>query len=96
MKMIEIDEASLADYGRKKRQEETWVLTRHGKPVAAVVPLRRGMDAETFSLSHDPEFIEVINRSWVNYKTKGGVSSQEMRRRLGLSKPARKSRRKTR
>jgi antitoxin (DNA-binding transcriptional repressor) of toxin-antitoxin stability system len=92
---MEIDEASLAEYGRKQPRE-TWVLTRRGKPVAAVVPVRDGMDAETFGLSHNPAFIELINRSWAGYKKKGGISSEEARRRLGLAKPARKSRRKTR
>jgi antitoxin (DNA-binding transcriptional repressor) of toxin-antitoxin stability system len=92
MRTVEIDEASLAEYGRNARGE-TWVLTRRGRPVAAVVPVRDGMDAETFALSHNPAFIEIINRSWMGYKKKGGVSSAEARRRLGLGKPARKSRR---
>jgi len=95
MRTIEIDEASLAEYGRKQRRE-TWVLTRRGKPVAAVVPVRDGMDAETFALSHNPAFIEIINRSWTSYKKNGGVSSEEARRRLGIDKSSRKSRRKAR
>ena len=92
MKTLEIDEASLQEYGRKRRKE-TWVLTRRGKPVAAVVPLRDGTDAETFGLSHNPAFIELINRSWATYQKKGGASSEEARRQLGLGKPARKARR---
>ena len=95
MRTVEIDEASLAEYGRKQRRE-TWVLTRRGKPVAAVVPVRDGMDAETFALSHNPAFIKIINRSWTSYKKKGGLSSEEARRRLGLAKPAHKSRRRAR
>ncbi len=89
MRTVEIDEASLAEYGRKHRRE-TWVLTRGGRPFAAVVPVRDGMDAETFALSHDPAFIEIINRSWTGYQKKGGFSSEEARRRLGLGKPLRK------
>jgi hypothetical protein len=61
MKTVEITEASLAEYGRKTAKE-TWVLTRRGKPVAAVVPIRRGLAFETFSLSHSPDFIDLINR----------------------------------
>jgi antitoxin (DNA-binding transcriptional repressor) of toxin-antitoxin stability system len=95
VRTLEIDEASLAEYARKQRRE-TWVLTRRGKPVAAVVPVRDGMDAETLALSHNPAFIEIINRSWTSYKKKGGISSGEARRRLGLGKPARKSRRRPR
>ena len=95
MKTLEIDEASLQEYGRQRRKE-TWVLTRRGKPVAAVVPLRDGTDAETFGLSHNPAFIEIVNRSWTNYKTKGGVSAEEARRQLGVGKTARKGRRRAR
>src|SRR5262249_3303963 len=47
---------------------------------------RRGMDAETFSLSHNPDFIEIINRSWRSYRAKGSLSTDEVRRRLGLTK----------
>lgn len=92
MKTVEISEASLDEYGHKDGAE-TWVLTRGGKPIAAVIPVPPGMDAETFALSHNPDFIEIINRSWASYKAKGGVSPAEARRRLGLDKPARKSRR---
>jgi len=85
MKTLEISEAYLADYGPKS---ETWVLTRGGKPVAAVVPIRPGMDAETFSLSHDADFIEIINRSWQSYKEKGGTSLEEVRRKYGIRRQA--------
>jgi hypothetical protein len=51
------------------------------------------MDLETLGLSHNPRFIEIVNRSWASYKKDGGVSLEEMRRRHG---PARKvSRRRT-
>jgi len=89
MKTVEISEASLAEYGRNARAE-TWVLTRRGKPVAAVVPIRRGLDLETYSLSHSAEFIEIVNRSWASYKKTGGVSLEEMRKKYGLPKGRRK------
>ena len=56
------------------------------------VKRRHGTDAETFGLSHDPAFIELINRSWAAYLKKGGVSSEEAKRRLLLGKPTRKAR----
>jgi antitoxin (DNA-binding transcriptional repressor) of toxin-antitoxin stability system len=88
MKTLEIDEASLSEYGSK---EETWVLTRRGKPVAAVVPIRPGVDPETLALSHNPEFIKIINRSWKDYEEHGGISMEEMRRKHGIPrKPARR------
>jgi len=69
---------------------------KRGKPVAAVVPLRDGTDAETFAVSHNPTFIEIVNRSWTSYEEKGGVPSEEARRRLGVGKLARKGRRRAR
>ncbi len=95
MKTVEITEASLAEYGRKTAKE-TWVLTRRGKPVAAVVPIRRGLDFETFSLSHNPDFIDLINRSWAGYKAAGGISIEELKRKYGLKRTSRPRRRRTR
>jgi antitoxin (DNA-binding transcriptional repressor) of toxin-antitoxin stability system len=80
MKAVEITDATLADYGRRPRKD-TWVLTRRGKPVAAVVPISSEADLETFGLSHDPRFIEILNRSWASYKKDGGISLEDMRRR---------------
>ena len=82
MRAVEITDATLADHGRRPRKD-TWVLTRRGKPVAAVVPISSEVDLETFGLSHNPRFIEIVNRSWASYKKDGGVSLEEMRRRHG-------------
>lgn len=81
MKTVEISEAALARYGRK----ETCFLTRHGKPVAAVVPLPPGMDAETFSLSHNAAFIESFNRSWKSFTEKGGTLLEDAEREMGTA-----------
>jgi hypothetical protein len=67
MRAVEITDATLADYGRRPRKD-TWVLR---------------VDLETFGLSHNPRFIEVVNRSWASYKKDGGGSLEEMRRRHG-------------
>ena len=90
MRTVEISQAadSLPEYGRRKRGE-TWVLTRRGRPVAAVVPLD---DEDYFSmrLANDPRFIEIIERSRASYEATGGVSLGEMRRRYGApAKPRR-------
>ena len=72
MRTVEISQAadSLPEYGRRKRGE-TWVLTRRGRPVAAVVPID---DEDYFSmrLANDPRFIEIIERSRARYKATGG------------------------
>ncbi len=94
MKTLEITEASLAEYDPKA---ETWVLTRRGKAVAAVVPIRPGMEAEIFALSHNADFIELVNRSWKDYQEKGGTSLEEVRRKLGIGRqPVRRRARRTR
>jgi antitoxin (DNA-binding transcriptional repressor) of toxin-antitoxin stability system len=87
MKAVEITEATLAEYGRRPRRD-MWVLTRHGKPVAAVVPIHSGVDLESFGLSHNRRFIEIVNRSWESYKKNGGVSLEEMQRRHGPERKA--------
>lgn len=91
MKAVEITDATLADYGRRPRKD-TWLLTRRGKPVAAVVPINSEADLETFGLSHNPRFIEIVNRSWASYKKDGGVSLEEMRRRHGIDRKVTRSR----
>ena len=88
MKTLEITEASLSEYDPKA---ETWVLTQNGKPVAAVVPIRPGMDAETIAMSHNPAFIEIFNRSWKSIQAKGGTPLEEVRKRYEREqKPARR------
>jgi len=63
--------------------EEPVVLTVNGRAVAAVVALPNA-DAETISLSTNPEFLDIIERSRQRHEREGGISANEMRRRLGL------------
>jgi antitoxin (DNA-binding transcriptional repressor) of toxin-antitoxin stability system len=81
---------TLPEYGRRKRGE-TWVLTRRGRPVAAVVPID---DENYFSirLANDPRFIALIERSRASFKATGGSSLAKMRRRYGIpAKPRSRS-----
>ena len=80
----------------RRAQKDSMVLTRRGKPVAAVVPISSGVDLETFGLSHNPHFIEILNRSWASYERKGGVSLDEMRRRHAPAPKANRQRTTTR
>ena len=84
MKTLELDKAtaSLAQYARSLRKEPV-ILTSHGKPIAALITMRN-IDWETASLSTNPRFLAVIERSRARQKAEGGLSSDEMRRRLGL------------
>ena len=84
MKIVEIAEANatLAEY-TSDLTEEPVIVTKNGQPIAALVTLEN-VDLETISLSTNPKFIELIERSRSRRRTEGGISSQEMRRRLGL------------
>jgi prevent-host-death family protein len=84
VKTIEIDKATgtLADCARAAA-EEPLVLTQEGKPVAVLLPLEN-TDLETVALSSNPKFLELIQRSRSRMRTEGGLSSEEVRRRLGV------------
>lgn len=86
MKKVDLAKASapLSEYARKAKKEPI-VVVRNGKPVAAVVPIRNA-DTETVSLGTNRQFIRIIERSRSRRKKAGGVSSKELRRRLGLKK----------
>lgn len=95
MKSIEMAEAKnpLSEYARKMGKEPV-ILTDGGRPVAALVPIRNA-DHETVTLSSDPLFLALIERSRTHLKEKGSITGAEMRRRLGAipesgKKPGRK------
>lgn len=88
MKTLELAKAtaSLAKYARDVKKGPV-VLTVGGKPVAALVIIKN-TDLETATLSSHPKFLALIERSRTKQRREGGISSDEMRRRLGL-KPRR-------
>jgi prevent-host-death family protein len=86
MTKIELKKASrpLSKYVQKARKDPVIVVKR-GKRFAAVVPIRNA-DHETVSLSANPKFLAIIERSRSRAKKEGTVPSKELRRRLGLKK----------
>jgi len=91
MKTIDTTKATghLRDYAERAR-DEVLVVTKRGKPVAAVVGVDE-FDYESLSLSTNPRFIDIIARSRARLEKEGGISAAEMRRRLGLpTKPRRR------
>lgn len=84
MKIVEIAEASatLAEY-TSSLTEEPIIITNNGQPIAALVTLEN-IDFETIALSSNPKFIEMIERSRERLRAEGGISGNEMRRKLGL------------
>ena len=91
MKTLELNKATapLADYAREIDKEPV-IVTRDGKPVAALVAVANA-DLETVTLSVDPQFLALIERSRARQKAEGGVSGTEMRRRLGIKPKTPKS-----
>lgn len=89
MKTVEKERAtgSLADYTEEAAREPV-VVTRDGKPIAALVAIENA-DLETVSLSTNAKFLELIERSRARQSAEGGISSEEMRRRLGLPRSPR-------
>jgi antitoxin (DNA-binding transcriptional repressor) of toxin-antitoxin stability system len=68
----------------KQVKKEPVVITRDGKSVATLVNITNA-EIETVSLSNNPKFIALIERSRARQKSEGGISSEEMR----LEKPRR-------
>ncbi len=84
MKTVEMSEATgpLGEYA-KKAGKEAVVVTRRGKPVAALVPVEDA-DMESLSLATNPDFLAIIERSRERCKPGSGISTGEMRRRLAV------------
>lgn len=89
MKKIALrDVPSLAQYV-PSLGEEPVVLTANGRAVAALVALPNA-DAETVALSTNPTFLAIIERSRRRHDKEGGISPDQMRRRLGLKRGRRR------
>ncbi len=84
MMVLDVSEAT-ASLGKfaKEMQHDPVVVTIDGQPVAALVPIS-GMDLETLAVGTSPKFLDIIERSRRRHEAEGGISSEEMRRRLGL------------
>jgi PHD/YefM family antitoxin component YafN of YafNO toxin-antitoxin module len=86
MKTIDVAEATdtLSDYA-KKGLKEALVVTRRGKPLLAVTPITND-DWESIALANNPKFLAIIERS--RKSRKPALSTEQMRRRLGLKRRA--------
>jgi len=73
MKTVEMTKAksSLAEYAREAKKGPVMV-TAAGRPVALLVSIRNA-DRETVSLSNNPRFLALIERSRNRHQSKGGI-----------------------
>lgn len=94
MKSLGIKQATapLAEYVRAVGDGPV-IVSAKGKPVAALISLENA-DWETVRLSNHPEFLALIQRSRARQQKDGGISSSELRRRLGIPR-AKQARAKT-
>ena len=82
MKTIEIKEATeaLSEYAQDVGNGPL-IVTIGGKPVAALVAIPN-TDLESVSLSTNPEFLGIIERSRARLESEGGVTGEEIREHL--------------
>lgn len=82
MKTIEITKATkpLSDYA-KELDNEILVITSNKKPIAAMVSLEN-VDMEALSLSTNPEFMEIIEKSRKEFKLGKKLSLDEIKREI--------------
>lgn len=85
MKTIDVADATdtLSAYA-KKGLKEALVVTRRGKPLLALTPIKG--DWESIAVDTNPRFLSIIERSRKSHKP--GLSTEEMRRRLGFKRRA--------
>jgi hypothetical protein len=67
-------------------KDEPLVLTRDGQPLAVLLPVT-GADLETVALSLSPQFRTLLEESAQRHHVEGGISTEEMRQRLGVKAP---------
>jgi prevent-host-death family protein len=83
MKTIDIAEATapLARYARANRRH-TLVVTRRGRPIAALMPISTPADAESFKVGSSPRFQALIAESRRVNRPGTGLSTEQVRRTL--------------
>ena len=80
---IDLSELSALAPHIQPGSHEPVFLTRGGQTVAAVFPAS-DEDVEDLLLSTNAQFQAILERSQRRFQSEGGVSSDEVRRQLGL------------
>jgi hypothetical protein len=87
MKTLEKNQAKrpLREYASNLRGE-LLVVTDRGRPIALIVDAD-GADLETLAVSTNPVFLAIMDRSKRRLREKGGYSTEEVCRKLGIPPP---------
>ncbi len=70
----------------KETESGPIVITKNGKPCAALVHLAEDEDMESFMLSHSPRFLALLDRAAEKTREKGSVSLSALRKELPKSR----------
>jgi antitoxin (DNA-binding transcriptional repressor) of toxin-antitoxin stability system len=73
-------EITLNDLAEMAGQEAV-IVTRHDKPVFALVPVE-AEDIATWQLGENPQFLALLQRAWDRARREGWVTLAEARQRL--------------
>ncbi|MBI4203360.1 MAG: type II toxin-antitoxin system prevent-host-death family antitoxin [Chloroflexi bacterium] len=86
VRTIELSKISghLEEYTRELSKSPL-VITRKGTPVAVLIAVD-DIDVETLAVSTNPDFWAIIEESQAAHEKEGGISSEEVARRLGIPK----------
>ena len=66
----------------KETESGPIVITKNGKPCAALVHLAEDEDMETFMLSHSPRFLELVDKAAEKTRQRGGTPLSELTKDL--------------
>lgn len=90
MKTIEMADATapLAEYARANRRQ-TLVLTRRGRPYAALMPISTPTDIENLAVSNAPRFRALIRESRRVNPPGTGLNTEQVRRALARGRTRR-------
>jgi PHD/YefM family antitoxin component YafN of YafNO toxin-antitoxin module len=87
MNTMEMDKATpLSEYAKKVTKARPLVLTVRGKANYALLSVS-DLDVESLSLSMNPRFIAMLERSRARTRLEGGLSTEGVCRRLGIRPP---------
>ena len=70
----------------KQTESGPVVITKNGRPCAALVHLAEDEDMESFMLSHNPRFLRLLDRAAERTERQGGTPLSELAKTLPRSK----------
>ena len=85
--------ASLAEvknrlsYFVQESEQSPIIITRNGRPVAAIINIADEEDLDSLMLAHSPRFQKLLTEANGRIDKKGGIPMAEIKRRLARLRP---------